>query len=150
MRTSRALGAMLLAALLAGGAGWLRERSARRLIDRELMVDGYRAVPVVARGYELLPLRPGDRVDVLVVFDAAVRSGTRKFSATILQNAEVLGTARSGALEGKGVAYLLLNPIEAQYAALSARQGDLSIVLRKPGDLEIHPVEMADFTRLFR
>jgi Flp pilus assembly protein CpaB len=150
MNRSRALLAMLLAALLAGGVGWSRARVFGKNLDRGIMANGYRSVAVLTHDYDLLDVRPGDRVDVLVVFDAAVSGAPRKFAATILQNAMVLGTTRSGKLDGKGVAYLMLNPFEAQYAALSAHQGELSVIVRKPGDKEIHPVEMADFRSLFR
>ena len=143
--------AMLLAALIAGFFGWRFERRFGGGLDRGLLATGYRSVPVLAPDYELLDVRPGDRVDVLVVFDATTpRNTSVKYSTTILQNALVLGTARSGKLEGKGVAYLGLNPIEAQYAELAPRQGEISLILRKPGDREIHPVEMSDFRKLFR
>lgn len=150
MTKNRALLAMLLAALLAGVFGWRWERVFGGGLDRGMMLKGYRSVPILARDYELLDVRPGDRVDVLVVFDATTRSTPVKYSTTILQNSLVLGTTRSGKLDGKGVVYLMLNPIEAQYAALSPHQGELSVIVRKPGDKEIHPVEMSDFRSLFR
>lgn len=141
---------MLMTALLAGGVGWSRARVFGKNLDRGIMKNGYRSVALVAHDYDLLDVRPGDRVDVLVVFDAAVHITPQKFATTLLQNVMVLGTTRSGKLDGKGVVYLMLNPIEAQYAALAPHQGELSIIVRKPGDKEIHPIEMADFRRLFR
>jgi Flp pilus assembly protein CpaB len=141
---------MLLTALLAGGAGWSWQRGFAASRERKLMMDGYRSVAVQTADYELLDVRPGDRVDVLVIFDASTRGAIVKHAATLLQNVTVLGTARSHKSDGKGVAYLMLNPLEAQYAALAPRQGEIDIVLRKPGDKEIHPMEMSDFRKLFR
>lgn len=142
--------AMLLAALIGTGWGWRWERKFGEGLDRGLLEKGYRSVPVLAPDYELRDVRPGDRVDLLVVFDGTSRTGPVKYSTTLLQNAMVLGTARSGKNDEKGAAYLMLNPIEAQYAALAPRQGEISIILRMPGDREIHPVEMSDFRNLFR
>ena len=150
MTKNRALLAMLLAALVAAGFGWRWERRFGGGFEPGLLQTGYRSVAVLARDYELSGIRPGDRVDVLVVFDATTRERPVKYAATILQNAMVLGTTRTGKLDDKGVAYLMLNPIEAQFAALAPRQGELSLILRKPGDREIHPLELSDFRSLFR
>ena len=150
MTRNRALLAMMVAALLAGGFGWSWERVHGGGLDRDLLAKGYRSVPMVAHDYELVDVRPGDRVDVLVVYEATVRVAPAKYASTLLQNALVLGTARSGKLDGKGVVYLMLNPIEAQYAALAPHQGEISVILRKPDDKGIHPMETVDFRRLFR
>jgi hypothetical protein len=150
MTKNRILLAMLLAALLAGGLGWSWERVFGGGLDRGMLEKGYRSVPILAHDYELRDVRPGDRVDVLAVFDATTVQLPVKYAATLLQNVMVLGVARSGKLEGKGVIYLMLNPIEAQFAALGPHQGELSVILRPPSDKEIHPVEMSDFRRLFR
>jgi Flp pilus assembly protein CpaB len=144
------LAALLLTGLLALVMGWTWERHRGGNFDRRLLADGYRSVAVPAHDYELLPLRPGDRVDVLVVFDAVANNVRKKYAATLLQNVKVLGTRRSGKLDEKGVAYLMLNPIEAQYAALGPSQGETSVILRKTGDAELHPFEVADFSKLFR
>ena len=45
---------------------------------------------------------------------------------------------------------LALNPNEAQYLALAKKQGDTTVVLRGLGDLEMHPMEMASFRKLFK
>ncbi len=123
MTRNRALLAMLLAGLMAGGFGWHWERVHGGGLDRGLLAKGYRSVPVLAHDYELVDVRPGDRVDVLVVYEATMRVTPAKYASTLLQNAMVLGTRRSGHLDGKGVVYLMLNPIEAQYAALAPHQG---------------------------
>ena len=150
MTRNRALLAMLLAALLAGGVGWSRQRAFGASRERGLMTPGSRSVALQTQDYELLDVHPGDRVDVIVIFDATTRAAVVKHAVTFLQNEMVLGTSRFGKPDGKGVVYLMLNPIEAQYAALAPRQGEISIVLRKPGDKEIHPVEMSDFRSFFR
>ena len=150
MTRNGTLFAMLFAALLAGSLGWTWQRVFGASRERALMTNGYRSVAVQTEDYELLDVRPGDHVDVLVLFDAKTRGDIIKHAATILQNVMVLGTARSGKPDGKGVVYLNLNPMEAQYAALAPRQGEIAVVLRKPGDKEIHPVEMSDFRKLFR
>ena len=50
----------------------------------------------------------------------------------------------------KGTIVLLVNPNEAQYAALSLAQGQVSLSLRTEGDKELHPMEIASFKRLIR
>jgi Flp pilus assembly protein CpaB len=45
---------------------------------------------------------------------------------------------------------LALNPNEAQYLALSQQQGQVSIVVRGLGDVELHPMEIASFKRLVK
>jgi Flp pilus assembly protein CpaB len=150
MTRNRSLTAMLLAALIAGFFGWRFERRFGGGLDRGLLASDRRSVAVLAPDYELLDVRPGDRVDLVVVFDRNTQGKTVKYAATVLQYALVLGTARSGRLEGKGVAYLALNPMEAQFAALAPRQGEISLIVRKPGDREIHPMMTSDFRSLFR
>lgn len=121
-----------------------------RRTGRAPMADGYRAVSLPLREYELLNLKPGDRVDVLSVFDALTPPKRKEtFSATILQNVKVLGVTLSGDLDGQGVLHLMLNPTEAQLAVLALRQGDLAVVLRRPGDAAIHPMEMSSYRKLF-
>ncbi|MBI5211116.1 MAG: hypothetical protein HY927_14185 [Elusimicrobia bacterium] len=118
--------------------------------DSGKIPKGYRAASVAVREYELLAVRPGDRVDVLVTFEANMADRKEKVTATILQNVVVLGVDLSGELRGVGVVHLLVNPNEAQYAALSAYQAEMDIVLRGEGDEEMRPMEMASFRKLFR
>lgn len=119
--------------------------------DRPRFPAGYRAVTVPVQGLELAGLRAGDRVDVLAVFDARMADDRKeKLSATILQNARVLAVAQPADAGGKGGATLMLNPLEAQYAALAFRQADLSLILRPEGDEELHPMEMTSFRKFFR
>lgn len=124
---------------------------ARRTARKEPLRKGKRAVSLSMDEHQLLGVEPGDRVDVVAVFDAAPSSGTREaFAAMILQNAGVLGVAFTGDLRAKGVLMLELNPIEAQYALLAARRAELGIAVRAPGNAEAHPIETATFGKLFR
>jgi len=116
-------------------------------------------------------LKPGDHIDILVTFDAVMGDNRKeKVTATILQNVLVLGV---GADLGQGMSAaqlkqkqkaasadqafsdkmgvsLALNPNEAQYLALSQQQGQVSIVVRGLGDVELHPMEIASFKRLVK
>lgn len=118
--------------------------------DRNLLLDRTRAVTIPIDENELLPIRTGDTVDVLAVFDARTQKGSETLCATILQNIRVLGVKLSGNAKEKGALRLRLNPSEAQYAVLASRQAELSVVLRKNGDTEIYPMEMASFAKFFR
>ncbi len=132
---------------------------------------GYRAA-VLAIETELKPLiKPGDRVDVLVTFDALMADNRKeKVTATILQNVLVIAVGSNlgqgmsakqfkdaGAKEDKTAAFsekamisIALNPNEAQYLALAVKTGDPTVVLRGLGDVEMHPMEMASFRKLFK
>ena len=131
---------------------------------------GYRGAILGIENELMRLIKPGDRVDVLVTFDAQFQDRKEKVTATILQNVLVLGvgadlgqgiTARDEAnrdkaeesaagFSDKGVLSLALNPREAQYLALSTRLGETTVVVRGLGDLEMHPMEMASFRKLFR
>jgi len=132
---------------------------------------GYRGAVVSVDNDLLQLIKPGDRVDILVTFDAVMADNRKeKVTATILQNVLVLGVgqnlgqglsakqfqqkasleAQTAAFAEKGIISLALNPNEAQYLALADKQGDIRVILRGLGDLEMHPMEMASFRRLFR
>ncbi len=131
---------------------------------------GYRG-SILPVDNELMKLiKPGDRVDVLVSFDAQFQDRKEMVTATILQNVLVLGVgtnlgqgkdaktaqsaekseAAAAAFSERGVLSLALNPMEAQYLALSGRLGQTAVVVRGMGDVEMHPMEMASFRKLFR
>ncbi len=116
-------------------------------------------------------IKPGDRVDVLVTFDAQMADNRKeKVTATILQNVLVIavGTdmgmgmsakqfkgkeekeSKVAAFSEKSVVSLALNPNEAQYLALAVKQGDTTVIMRGLGDIEMHPMEMASFRKLFK
>jgi len=135
---------------------------------------GYRGALMPIDG-DLKPLiKPGDRVDVLVTFQAVMKDTGQKerVTATILQNVLVIAVGtnlgqgmnaaqfkNSAAMEEKSAAFaerasvaLALNPTEAQYLALAIKEsgGDVTVVMRGLGDVEMHPMEMASFHKLFR
>ncbi len=116
------------------------------------VAQGYRGAAITVGWDQLLYVKKGDRVDVLVTFDALMKDDRKeKVTATILQNVVVLNVMKPAKREGAGVIELLLNPNEAQYAALSVAQGQkVHISVRAPGDLELHPMEMASFRRLIK
>jgi Flp pilus assembly protein CpaB len=116
-------------------------------------------------------IKPGDRVDVLVTFDAMMNDGRKeKVTATILQNVLVIAVGvylgqgmnakqfkaaaaqeeKTAAFAEKSTVSLALNPNEAQYLSLALQQGSPTVVMRGLGDVEMHPMEMASFRKLFR
>jgi len=131
---------------------------------------GYRGAILPADSDLIKLIKPGDRVDILVTFDVIVGDKKEKVTATILQNVLVLGvgsnlgqgisadlakkqSAQEAAMQSfsdKGVLSLALNPIEAQYLALSQKVGEVNIVVRALGDVEIHYMEIASFKKLIK
>jgi pilus assembly protein CpaB len=116
-------------------------------------------------------LKPGDRVDVLVTFDALMGDNRKeKVTATILQNVLVIAVGtnmgvgmnakqfkqkadqeeKAAGMAEKAMISLALNPNEAQYLALAVKTGDPTVIMRGLGDVEMHPMEMASFRKLFR
>ena len=131
---------------------------------------GYRGALVGVQPELKMLIKPGDRVDVLVTFDALMADGKKeKVTATSLQNVLVIGVGgdlgqgldmsgyeknqaqaeKNAAFSEKATIALALNPNEAQYLALAMKQGEPSILLRALGDAEMHPMEMASFRKLF-
>lgn len=132
---------------------------------------GYRGCVLPLENDLLRLIKPGDRVDILVTFDAVMGDNRKeKVTATILQNVLVLGVgtnlgqglsgsqakakasaeAADQAFSEKAALSLALNPNEAQYLALSSKQGDVVVVVRGLGDVELHPMEIASFKRLIK
>ncbi|MCM2267887.1 MAG: Flp pilus assembly protein CpaB [Elusimicrobiales bacterium] len=132
---------------------------------------GYRGCVLPLENDLLRLIKPGDRVDILVSFDAVMGDNRKeKVTATILQNVLVLGVgsnlgqglsgtqakakaaaeAADAAFSEKAALSLALNPNEAQYLALSAKQGSVDVVVRGLGDVELHPMEIASFKRLIK
>jgi predicted secreted protein len=128
-----------------------KEPSATTTPDTAGIFPGYRAVSLPLPGHQLAFLKKGDYVDVMVTFEAKMANQRKeKLTATILQNVKVIDVLKPAKMEERGVVQLLVNPNEAQYAALSDARGDLHVVLRATGDFEMHPMEMASFRKLFR
>ncbi|MFA5138499.1 MAG: RcpC/CpaB family pilus assembly protein [Elusimicrobiota bacterium] len=119
--------------------------------DSKGMVEGYRGLTMPISGHQVAFISEGDRVDVLVTFDAQMKDKVKeKVTATILQNVIVVKVSKPQKLDEMGAVQLLVNPNEAQYAALAWRQGDCTITLRKENDVKMEPMEMAAFRKLFR
>lgn len=115
------------------------------------LVKGFRAITLQVPGHQLLNLKTGDRVDVLVTFEAKTGKGKEFVTATIMQDLAVLHLKRPEKLDDTGAVQLLCNPTEAQYAALSAAQAKLiTLTVRSPGDKEMSSMEMASFHKLFK
>lgn len=119
------------------------------------LVKGYRGTSMPVSGDQLLFVKKGDRVDVLVTFDAKMedkdgKERKEKVTSTFLQNVIVINVHKPAKVSETGAVELLLNPVEAQYAALSIAQGNVAIVVRAPGDTELHPMEIATFRRLIK
>lgn len=133
---------------------------------------GYRGAMLSIEPEMRALIKPGDRVDVLVTFEALMNDGHKeKVTATILQNILVIAvgnnlgqgmTAQSGksaqtledkassAMGDRAAISLALNPTEAQYLALAVQTGNPAVVLRGQGDVEMHPMDMASFRKLFK
>ena len=142
---SRELFAQLFSPPLAVGA-------AGYYVVKPIIMPGYRAVSLPVPGYQAFFLKPGDRVDLLVTFEALMADDYKEIvTATILQDNVVLNVSRPETLDGVGVVQLMCNPNEAQYAALSLAEGKrLSFIRRAPDDTELHPMEMASFKKLLK
>lgn len=115
------------------------------------VAPGYRGLTLPIAGVQLLNVKKGDSVDVLVTFNAVMNDDRKEMvTATILQNVLVLEVSRPDKVADTGAIQLMLNPNEAQYAALSTAQAQsMTLSKRTPGDREMHPMEMASFRRLF-
>jgi pilus assembly protein CpaB len=130
---------------------------------------GYRgAVLPIDPGMKSL-IKPGDRVDILLTFEA-VMEGSRheRVTITILQNILVVAVgsnmgqgATAGqlksqtdkddkllAMSDKALLSLALNPNELEYLALAQRQGDIAIGVRGLGDYEMHTMPLASLSHL--
>ncbi len=135
-------------------------------------------IPPKMRGYVLTVdnnlasmIKPNDNVDILITFEAMMKNGAReRVTMTLLQTIKVLGVgsnlgqgldAKSAAAlknkEEEDSAYtdvsalsLALSPRDVQYLALAQKEGDLSVVLRGPGDMNMYQMEIATFSKLFK
>jgi Flp pilus assembly protein CpaB len=152
MKTTIAAAALLLTAFAAAPARSAETSSPGvETASLSAVPKGYRGVSLPLSGDQAAFLKKGDRVDALVTFEAKMKDeGKEKVTATILQNVLVLDIIKPAKLEDKGVVELILNPNEAQYLALSLQQGAVHLSLRAEGDVEMHPMEMASFRKLFR
>jgi len=131
---------------------------------------GYRGVMLDVPLTVAAMVKPSDRIDVLVTFKARMADNSREpVTATILQNVLVLGVgddlgqgvnaknikerekkeAESAAFSDKGVLSLALAPADAQYLVLAQQEGQISVIVRNMGEMQLHPIEIASFRRIF-
>ncbi|MCX5782883.1 MAG: Flp pilus assembly protein CpaB [Elusimicrobia bacterium] len=132
---------------------------------------GYRASVITVPNELLMLVKPGDRVDVLVTFDALIAENKReKVTVTILQSVQVIGVGSNlgqgltveqarqrktkesdnMAFSDKGALALALSPQESQYLALSRRYGEIDVIVRGIGESALYPIEVASFKKLFK
>ncbi len=113
------------------------------------------SIPPQMRGYVLenLPksmaevVNAMDSVDVLLTFSAEMKEGKRqKVTVTLLQTVKVLKVGIDG---DKAYLMLALSPRDAQYVALGQEEGNLSVILRAPGDMTQYHIEIASLGKLF-
>ncbi len=146
--------AALAAAVLAAGAAWGASKTPPAKAGKPGLLNnwvGYRKMSISLPGTQTVFLHAGDRTDMIVEFEAQLKDGSKqKVAATILQNVVISDVVRPKELSGVGAVEVLVNPNEAQYAALSLAQGEVHVVKRAPGDTEMHPMEMASFRKLFQ
>lgn len=141
----------LLAAAAVCGARADDQTPSPRAPDVKGVPAGYRGMSISLPGTQLAYIKAGDRLDVLVTFDANMEKNVKeKMTATILQNVLVIGVQRPEKLSDRGAVEFLVNPNEGQYMALALVQGEVHVLVRAEGDLEMHPLEMASFRKLFR
>ncbi len=115
-------------------------------------------------------IKPGDKVDILLTFDALLKGGSKeKMTATILQDVQVLGVganlgqgmdaatragnadkeANNAAFTDRSFLSLSLSPVEAQYLALAKDEGEITVIVRSTGDTKVYPIEISSFSKLF-
>jgi hypothetical protein len=147
LKSSRDLFAQVFEEPRSGG-----KTPAARYTPEARVLPGYRGVSLPVSASQAMFLSRGERVDMLVSFEALTGADTKeKVTATILQNVIVTGVQKAAAAGEPGVVQLLCNPNEAQYAALSLAQGSsITLIRRAPGDTEMRPMEIASFRRLIK
>jgi len=113
---------------------------------RPELAAGYRGLVLELPPAQLAWVRKGDYLDVISVFDAIMKGDKKeRIAATLLQHVKVAGVNPR-----RGTVVLLVNPNEAQYAALAKEQGPLSIALRAAGDKQLAAIEIASYRKLIR
>ena len=151
MKTSIAVAAGTLVVLAAAAAWSGGQKEAPRAPNVEFVPAGYRGLAIPLSASQVEFLKKGDRVDVFVTFDAQMDKGVKeKVTATILQDILVLAVKKPASPNEPGVAELILNMKEAEYAALSLHQGEINLAIRAQGDTKMEPLEMASFRKLFK
>jgi pilus assembly protein CpaB len=106
-----------------------------------LLPDGKRAVSVRINDVSGVAgfIQPNDSVDVLITRQIASGDRSQQVTDVLLQNTRIIAMGqRSKNQDGKPAvaktATLEVTPLDAQKLALGQQVGDLSLVLRKPGE----------------
>ncbi|HVF36409.1 MAG TPA: Flp pilus assembly protein CpaB [Sphingomicrobium sp.] len=123
-----------------------------------LLPDGMRAATVRINDVSGVAgfVKPNDTVDVLITRDAspAAAGGSQQVTDVLLQNIRVIAMDQDAAgADGRPVvsrtSTLEVTPVDAQKLALGQQLGQLSLVLRKPGEEQNIPsVETVSLTDL--
>jgi len=113
-------------------------------------------------------LKPDDLIDVLLTFDAVMKSSGQKekITATILQKVRVLGVGNDlgqgidqskqgsspspSSFNDNTAVSLSLAPKDAQYLALAKEEGTLTLIVRRRDDLNVGSIQVANIAELFR
>lgn len=116
-------------------------------------------------------IKPGDKIDILVTFDANTKTGGKeKNSVTILQNVLVLGVGsdlgqgldnaskvrnkeeeqNNAAFSDTSALSLALDLQSAQILALCQETGEVNVVVRSRGDSERPSVTVTNFSTIFQ
>jgi pilus assembly protein CpaB len=111
-----------------------------------LLPDGKRAAAVRINDVSGVAgfIQPNDAVDVLITRQLPGSSNDAQVTDVLLQNVRVIATDQDAkGADGKPVlaktATLEVDPIDAQKLALAQQVGQLSLVLRKPGEEQNNP-----------
>ncbi|WP_344695577.1 Flp pilus assembly protein CpaB [Sphingomonas rosea] len=108
-----------------------------------LLPEGKRAVSVRINDVSGVAgfIQPADSVDVLITRQIAGKTGSNEqVTDVLLQNTRVIAMGKRAKSDEEGkplaakTATLEVTPLEAQKLALGQQVGDLSLVLRKPGE----------------
>lgn len=109
-----------------------------------LLPDGMRAASVRINDVSGVAgfIQPNDSVDVLIT--RSTPDGNRQITDVLLQNIRVMAMGQrakdnDGKPEVTRTATLEVNPVDAQKLALAQQVGQLSLVLRKPGEEQNDP-----------
>jgi pilus assembly protein CpaB len=120
-----------------------------------LLPDGMRATTVRINDVSGVAgfIQPNDSVDVLITRQVTAAGGNQQVTVVLLQNVHVLAIGQT-AKDANGepilarTATFAVTPIDAQKLALGQQVGDLSLVLRKPGEQNNPVVETVSMNDL--
>ena len=120
-----------------------------------LLPDGMRAASVRINDVSGVAgfVQPNDSVDVLITRQIPNEANTQQVTDVLLQNVRVIAIDQEaknadGSPKVAKTATLEVNPIDSQKLALAQQIGDLSLVLRKPGEQNNPVVETVSMNDL--